>query len=152
MHIHNGKKQWYNNKLYVSLRSWPWGAIWILHKRTESALGRILWVKPSWGNLAVTRWDFCWKYWWRFSSSVDGSCLWQLSYRCEKVRQILYQTQQLSRLKAAGVNLPEHRICSSGMDLGDFEQDIWGTQLCFMLLQECLNLQVSDSRFKNMKN
>lgn len=38
------------------------------------------------------------------------------------------------------------------MDLGDFEQDAWGTQLCSVWLQECLNLQVSDTRFKNMKN
>lgn len=38
------------------------------------------------------------------------------------------------------------------MDLGDFEQDVWGTQLCSMWLQACLNFQVSDTRFKNMKN
>lgn len=38
------------------------------------------------------------------------------------------------------------------MDLGDFEQDVWGTQLCSMWLQECLNFQVSNTRFENMKN
>lgn len=36
----------------------PWERpIWISHKSTESAQARILWVKPSWGNSAVTRWD-----------------------------------------------------------------------------------------------
>lgn len=32
------------------------------------------------------------------------------------------------------------------MDLGDFEQDVWGTQLCSMRLEECLCVQVSDIR------
>lgn len=32
------------------------------------------------------------------------------------------------------------------MDLGDFEQDVWGTQLCSVWLLECLNFQVSDIR------
>lgn len=38
------------------------------------------------------------------------------------------------------------------MDLGDFEQDVWGTWLCSMWLQECLNVRVSDTRFENMNS
>lgn len=40
----------------TSLRSWL-EVVWISCKSIKSAQARILWVKPSWGNSAVTRWS-----------------------------------------------------------------------------------------------